>query len=255
MSDAVLQRRLRALGCGFANEASETKPIELQRTVCWLEDSVIRRRRTADRGPLRSAEFLDALTGYLAELNAPADVSAAHLATAVRWLTRVALQLAFDDDRTRYNEPVDPWEGRRVPVVRGAATDRPVAEVTQKIIQDIGSDHLPSPSTEVALRAISNLAEAKWAAHDPTSAAQEDVAMVAAETAAGSNIPKRLDLDAIPLGFSTGDPAVDRVAKVLRLLYVRELRLLQNRVNEAISSMQAVTADPKTDSKLGQVGR
>ena len=61
-------------------------------------------------------------------------------------------------------------------------------------------------------------------------------------------------LQALPLGFSTGDAAVDRAAKILRLLYVADLRQTQNNVNEAISRMQQHTADPKTDSRLGRVG-
>jgi RLL motif-containing protein 1 len=47
---------------------------------------------------------------------------------------------------------------------------------------------------------------------------------------------------------------VDRAAKLLRLLYVADLRQTQNNVNEAISRMQQHTADPKTDSRLGRVG-
>jgi len=61
-------------------------------------------------------------------------------------------------------------------------------------------------------------------------------------------------LEMLPLGFSTGDPLVDCAAKILRLLYVADLRQTQNHVNEAISRMQQYTADPKTDSRLGRVG-
>ena len=61
-------------------------------------------------------------------------------------------------------------------------------------------------------------------------------------------------LEVLPLGFSTGDPFVDRASKILRLLYVADLRETQNHVNEAISRMQQYTADPKTDSRLGRVG-
>ena len=44
-------------------------------------------------------------------------------------------------------------------------------------------------------------------------------------------------------------------AKILRLLHIRELRELQNNVNQAIVSVQALTANPKTDTKLGKVGK
>lgn len=56
-------------------------------------------------------------------------------------------------------------------------------------------------------------------------------------------------------GLSTGDPVIDRVASVARVLLVRRLRMLQDDINDTIAGIQAVTADPKTNSRLGQVGR
>jgi len=42
---------------------------------------------------------------------------------------------------------------------------------------------------------------------------------------------------------------------VLRMLYVADLRELQDAVNEILVEVQSYTADPKTDSSLGVVGR
>ena len=41
----------------------------------------------------------------------------------------------------------------------------------------------------------------------------------------------------------------------LRLLHQSELRNLQTRINEIIVKAQSVTADPKTDERLGRVGK
>jgi len=57
------------------------------------------------------------------------------------------------------------------------------------------------------------------------------------------------------LGFDTGDLKVNDAAKILRLLHIQDMRLLQTRINECIVSIQAVTANPKTDTRLGKVGR
>lgn len=46
-----------------------------------------------------------------------------------------------------------------------------------------------------------------------------------------------------------------KAAKVLRLLYVSDLRKLQDGINDSLQQMQEQTADPKTDSRLGRVGR
>lgn len=54
---------------------------------------------------------------------------------------------------------------------------------------------------------------------------------------------------------STPDSAVNEAAKILRLLHISELRDLQTKINEAIVKVQAITANPKTDERLGKVGR
>ena len=65
----------------------------------------------------------------------------------------------------------------------------------------------------------------------------------------------QVPMDKIDLGFETGDYISTEASKVLRLLHVKELRELQDSVNEAIVNVQALTANPKTDTKLGKVGR
>ena len=62
-------------------------------------------------------------------------------------------------------------------------------------------------------------------------------------------------LDDADLGFDTGDPVLNRAAKVLRLLYIRDLRQLQTAINEIIVAVQNLIADPRTDTRLGKVGR
>lgn len=48
---------------------------------------------------------------------------------------------------------------------------------------------------------------------------------------------------------------LNRAANVLRLLYINDLRQLQTAVNGMIVQVQSLTANPKTDTKLGKVGR
>jgi hypothetical protein len=58
----------------------------------------------------------------------------------------------------------------------------------------------------------------------------------------------------MPLGFDTGDKIINEAAKVLRLLYIQDLRILQTKINETIVNVQSLVADPRTDSKLGKIG-
>lgn len=54
---------------------------------------------------------------------------------------------------------------------------------------------------------------------------------------------------------SFSDATLNEAAQILRLLHIEELRELQTRINEAIVAVQAIIADPKTDHRLGKVGR
>lgn len=56
------------------------------------------------------------------------------------------------------------------------------------------------------------------------------------------------------LGFDLGNKITNQAAKILRLLYIQDLRMLQTAINECIVAVQKVTANPKTDTKIGKVG-
>jgi hypothetical protein len=81
--------------------------------------------------------------------------------------------------------------------------------------------------------------------------------VVTERSRAASNYSGILDVNtnSVPLGFSVGDPQVDNAALVLRSLYIQDLRKLQTTIDETLVQVQEFTANPKTDSKLGRVGR
>uniref|UniRef100_A0A915IFW4 RNA transcription, translation and transport factor protein n=1 Tax=Romanomermis culicivorax TaxID=13658 RepID=A0A915IFW4_ROMCU len=66
--------------------------------------------------------------------------------------------------------------------------------------------------------------------------------------------PVVIQLDDFESGIDAGDFVLNRAVKILRLLHVRELRDLQTKINETIVDLQNITADPKTDEKLGKIG-
>ncbi|KAL1512479.1 hypothetical protein ABEB36_002064 [Hypothenemus hampei] len=74
--------------------------------------------------------------------------------------------------------------------------------------------------------------------------------------------PRKVILEGTPfpfedtdLGFDLHDPLLNQAAKVFRILYLHDLRDLQTKANELVVAVQNITANPKTDTKLGQVGR
>ena len=51
-----------------------------------------------------------------------------------------------------------------------------------------------------------------------------------------------------------GDVKLNQACKILRLLHIGDLRELQTLINELVVQVQGITANPKTNSKLGKVG-
>ena len=67
-----------------------------------------------------------------------------------------------------------------------------------------------------------------------------------------------LSLEDHALGVSSDmrtKPGLGKALKILRLMHLKELRSLQDDINDTIESVQALTANPKTDTRLGKVGR
>lgn len=54
------------------------------------------------------------------------------------------------------------------------------------------------------------------------------------------------------LNFEDSD--LDKAAKILRLLQIHNVREVQTKINETIVAVQELTANPKTDTKIGKVG-
>lgn len=206
--------------------------ISLQRLICWLEDVHIRRWSKYVRGSMRSSPFDGILEAYTSALELPAEC-ATDAATAVSYLLDVALSLYFDDCADVFNTPVDPWAGRTVPEISGAAENAEVQSAVR------------------ALLAAVNIEEELNAAD-----ASEIVAdIVEQRLSDNTSPPTGGGIDKLPLASATGDVVVDQVITVMRLLHVAELSKLQTAINDVIANMQSVTADPKINARLGKVGQ
>ena len=73
----------------------------------------------------------------------------------------------------------------------------------------------------------------------------------ALQTKGANGIP----LTSFPSPFESKDRLLKQVAVVMRMLYLSDFRELQNDLNSLIVLGQEYTANPKTNSALGAVGR
>lgn len=98
--------------------------------------------------------------------------------------------------------------------------------------------------------------------HHPNHLIQlEAIARIVHERLSPSAQKYRVPITGKPFPFEKGndvvcaeDSALDYPVRILRLLQIHSLRELQTRINETIVAVQDLTANPKTDTKLGKVG-
>ena len=247
---------MRRDGCGSQSAPPHTPP--------FPPSPQIRRYPPSNRADLTSptsdSAWRAALTRYCSDVGCPhtptPSPDAATDAAVRDWLLGHSVALAA----------VDAGAGVAAAtahaVVRGRealdAADAAAAGAAQPPFDDAGDD--------ATLAAVHQLADALHVGPGPPTERAAAAASVLAERVApaaallGAGAPAPTDavatmLEAVPLGFSTGDGAVDRAAAALRFLYVRDVARLQADVDKAIGDVQAFTANPRTDTRLGKVGR
>ncbi|KAK3750024.1 hypothetical protein QZH41_008661 [Actinostola sp. cb2023] len=252
----MFKRKLAALEYHHPNTFNINSEEECRSLVVWLEDQKIRLYKIEDREALRDVKnenWSKGLTKYLTDLQCP--LKSKQKSSVLDWLLSHAIRLEYADNAHKYNSPAK--EERQA-----AASGK--TDVSDELL-NLTVDNPDLKAGVMSLARLLNLPEH----HDQYVLLQAIQALIesrlskegiqeASEKKKGDKKKEPTDIISLrtaDLGFDTGDSAVNEAAKVLRLLHISELRDLQTKINEAIVRVQAITANPKTDQRLGQVGR
>lgn len=207
--------------------------------VLWLEEEKIRFYEPKNRKGLR--EFGDGwfthVAKYAKELNVPTDDFSDKDAKAKLRVLSGLTNLAIHDV---YRDKV---EAKEI-VLKAPSTTVAGAEGKQKL-QDL------VPSLNKLLEQYSLPKLQPDAIDTDTVAALRCIKTRMCQKGKGSI---DLDLSQLPIAVESSDPEVKKAAGVLRLLHNIEMGQLQISVNHVLNELQQLTANPKTDSKLGRVG-
>ena len=253
------QRKLQALDFHSSANIDIDNPNDLKILVVWLEDLKIRFYKIEDRGPLRNNtgdNWMTAFKSYTTALQCPYDPVQSLYAT-IDWLLGVALRYEFSEKVVSHPElqqglKVAGAQANHLPVTSTASLNiDPFDAIFKKGVEALARilQITKHPDPAIVLSACRLVIEEKLN--------EEALKTVAEDSAAKVDIEKTKHFNVTPkeCGFELHDPVLGEAAKVLRLLHIKELRELQTRINELIVAVQALTADPKTDQALGQVGR
>ena len=246
----TLVRKLRALEYHHPDTFNINNEGELRNLIVWLEEKCIRRCKPEELIQLKdikSDAWVGSLKTYLAALKCPVE-NLSQKVCVINWLLSHAVQLRFAENTEKYNQ---------VHLAKSkTAADKSALFSSTTTIDDpeliVGIEKLrnllkiPHHDDKVlVLRAVAKVIEDNLS----------DDAINAAKQNRNTAKSEFLSLGDTALGFTTKDPALDEVAKILRLLQIHNLRDLQTQINSAIVATQKITANPKTDQSLGRVGR
>lgn len=254
----MFSRKLKALEHPNPESFALNDEAGVRNLVIWLEDQKIRFYKIEDRVALREINnpgWVTALKKYLSDLGCPVK-NLSQKAAVVNWMLSYAIRLDYADNASDLNKKHSERDARKhaadVDMHGGMSDitgdDPDLKAGVMSLAKLLGMpDH---PDHTVVLQAVSRFVETRLS----------DEAIAISRSEAAKKKPKLKEIDFMPLnktslGFDVNDSAINEAAKIIRLLQIHELRELQTRINQAIVSVQRVTANPKTDQSLGRVGR
>ncbi|CAG7836065.1 unnamed protein product [Allacma fusca] len=243
------KRKLQALNYPLASAFDLADESKVRNLVVWLEDQKIRQYKVDERDDLRntqSATWASAYDKYLQDVNCPLETKKAP--EVIDWLLGLAIRLEYSDAADKYSKassenikleqseapkmitanPLDHIDFGSPEFIEGVNTIANILEISKH------------PNHLLTLEAIVKLVRTRM-----TKQAVENPDTVVAK---GTPFP----FQEKDLGFDKGDYVTNQACKILRLLYIHDLRDLQTKINECIVSVQTVTANPKTDTRLGK---
>lgn len=251
MTSKLFFRKLSVLDYQGADTFDPSDETQVRNLVVWLEDQKIRHYKIEDRAGIRNGEWGPALSLYLKDVGCP--VSSENTNAYIDWLLGFAVRLEYGDNVDKY---------------RSVTASSSAAAGAKKTGNPLDSLDFESADFKAGIASLTTLLQLP-PHHDYQTVTQAVCLLITekfskdsiewatkkSKDPKASNDSAKIPIDKIDLGFDTGDYISAEAAKILRLLHIRDLRNLQTRINQAIVHVQSITANPKTDSKLGKVGR
>lgn len=248
----MFRRKLLALEYMNPDNLNVNDEKQFRDLIVWLEDQKIRHYKIEDRGEIKGIDSKDWPTvykRYLGELNCPANPN--ERAAVVDWLLGLSVRFEYGDNADKFKSETSGNVKNRQQVAPKIVNNNPLdaLDFQSSEFRD-GVNNLakllnitPHPEHLVTLKAVSKLIKTRLSA-DALQNPGEHV-----------HQGKPYPIFEADLGFDTGDYVLNNAGKALRLMYIHDLRDLQTKINECIVAVQNITANPKTDTKLGKVGR
>ncbi|XP_023951082.1 RNA transcription, translation and transport factor protein [Bicyclus anynana] len=223
----IFKLKLTALGHPNPDGFNCEDEKEYRSVVLWLEDQKIRHYKIEEREGLRnidSEQWKKAYNTYQTDLVSPVVQGTPN--EQLNWLLCYAVRLEYADNVTKY---------------KNAKVEEP-KKAAPNVVSSNPLDNLDFSSP----------------------AFKAGVERICAIAGVGPHVDPKFQLAAVAKILKSAPHPdhpksevnmVHQPTDVQKLLFIQDLRDLQTKINEALVAVQCVTADPRTDTTLGRVGR
>ncbi|XP_051166664.1 RNA transcription, translation and transport factor protein [Leptopilina boulardi] len=247
----MFRRRLKALDFEDWDKFNGNDSGEVRHLVLWLEDQKIRYHKPEGRTALREIEsnnWPKAFDEYCKELGCPVKTS---LLDKVEWLVGQAIRYEYEDNQKVCQDILSNKLNKKTEIIAPTVkSTNPLDSLdfdSKEFKEGVSAlakllDIQEHPDHLITLEACSKLVSKKLSpsiVKNPNAFIPEGKAFPILEQKIGPDMK---------------DPVLNKASRILQLLYIQDLRELQTKINESIVSVQSITANPKTDTKLGKVG-
>ncbi|KAK5647616.1 hypothetical protein RI129_002508 [Pyrocoelia pectoralis] len=245
----MFKRKLSALQYPNFDAVNATDEKQFRKVIAWLEENKIKKYKSNNRpiSDINSSNWKKSFEQYKKDVSCP--VKSNLTIEELDWFVNFALDIEYLKNKSKYDQ-------HSLAVLKSTSIPNVVADNPLDCLDFASKDFKtgieciaqmlkisPHPNPLVTLKACSKLICSRFN--------QNAIKNPNDYIIKGTAFPFE---DAIK-GYELGDVVLQKAAKCLRLLYIQNLRELQTQCNESIVSVQNMTANPKTDTKLGKVGK
>jgi len=222
---------------------------------------------------------MTAFHNYLLEIQCPlindqSSFNPARKGEYITWLVGHAFALDYEEQGSTYNQDATTYTTEHISdnstVSSSSSSSSNLSPETIKLLHELAtllhvSIDKKSPSELLQgihrvlrmwiLPATTEKEEQKHTSSSSSSSNTKSSTNTVTKTKTNTNNNNNLNMQEFTAGFSTGNDTLDKASTILRMLYIADLRELQDAVNDIIVTVQDYVADPRTDASLGMVGR
>ncbi|EFO18979.1 hypothetical protein LOAG_09514 [Loa loa] len=248
------QRKLLLLGYPTGTIDCENSE-QLQELILFLEHQHIRLYKIEDRVGLQSSDievWNKSYSKYLADLKCPFSCNKDSAQEIIDWLLVRAIDSSYQQIAEAKDLTAEKYELWKAEKEKQQKAKDPLSSIdfstkeSRKGMEDLRITLGITSHTDplVVLKAC-----CKFITNNLSDGAIQ-VANKEAQTHKKTMALSRFDMGMI----SSKNGTIDATIRALRLIHLENLREVQTKINEAIVAVQELTADPKTDKRLGKVG-